>query len=185
MSILRSAATPLVAAVTGASLALLVHFLPPALDGASLTVITVDAPDHGAGFAVISDGFLPGGETTFRTPHTFRLRGEELNAFFVPLDPGVPLQVSTEQWTPRSRSQARSSGRAGYANARVVATGLGMGDVPVGELAARLSDTGVAFTGVQFGGGLSCADPEVWNLALDERLLEAREACTRIHRQRR
>lgn len=179
---------PITAAILGAALAIPAAMvdsaptplLPPtvAAPASSPMTLTVTSDEPGVYFAVISDGRIDDA-TPFVTPATFRLEGPELNAVVVPVDVGTSVQVSTERRFPLGLTRSWS-GSGAYHLQRFEPTSVTTQSIDAGALEQRLAQSGVSFTGVQFGEGLSCVEPAVWELILEERFWDARSACARL-----
>lgn len=164
-----------IALLLGASGGLVVHQFgdaPGALDDGPPTYLTVESETPEVRFAIIANGHV-GAKDDFVTPATIRIADPEISLMVVPLHGDESITVQTSR--PGS-FKARSSG-SGYVFHHLTRSGVTARSFERGALDRALGESGLSFTGVEFGGGVVCVRPEVWDLMLSERLAEARAAC--------
>lgn len=163
------------AALAGASLALFVGF-PATEPPPEPTWITVDSEMAGIEFAIISDGIFDHGRP-FRTPVTLSTHETELSFVVVPVsqDAGdITVRTVRETRSSSFRSQSISSA---YTLHSLTPNGVRTRTIGEGQLEEMLASSGLPLTGLQFGDRSACVSPSAWNLAMDEKLLEARNLC--------
>lgn len=204
MSLLQSYRSLVVAGILGVAFAGLVHLAvgweepataPAAGETPAGLTIEVDSDVPGAAFALVSTEIVATGSRPFTTPFRWEFGGRELNLAVLGLDPEVPLRlringnevpqppvdgpsgvdkVSSEGFDPRSVAVVGVSGKISRA----------FQAVSPGQLDGILAVLGGPYPGVQFGSGLLCTGPEVWDLAVAGQVAEARDRCMESRRIR-
>ena len=181
MRIFESPRVLLVSAFLGAALAWAAPSSDPHPDSITMTVTSAEP---GVEFAIVSNGSLSDMGGTYRTPRLFRFDAQEASAAVVPVHPGESVTVHTAQTLPSGGVQSRS-GTAPYHLYRFRPQGISASHVGRGELEAALSRQGFPITEIRFGDGVTCIGPDVFELMLQERFVEARARCRASDETRR